>query len=256
MTEFRPGRFQILPTIIKNLIIINVLVFLAQITIGKDTTFLEDTFALHTWQSPLFRPWQFITHMFMHGGWDHLFFNMFALWMFGSVLENLWGPKKFLTFYLVCGLGAALCHMGVLFFETQHFINQYTALNPSSPSYYNNALAFIKEYNVFNISPAQFPNPESFIQYIYEQRLNEATLGASGAIFGCLAAFGFLFPNTYIYLYFFLPIKAKWFVLFYAGFELYMTIQKSAGDNVAHVAHLGGALFGIILVYYWKKNNR
>lgn len=256
MTEFRPGRFQILPTIIKNLIIINVLIFLAQITIGKNTTFLEDTFALHTWQSPLFRPWQFITHMFMHGGWDHLFFNMFALWMFGSVLENLWGPKKFLTFYLVCGLGAALCHMGVLFFETQHFINQYNAINPSSPDYYNNAIAFIKEYNVFNISPNQFANPESFIQYIYEQRMNEATLGASGAIFGCLAAFGFLFPNTYIYLYFFLPIKAKWFVMMYAGFELYMTIQKSAGDNVAHVAHLGGALFGIILVYYWKKNNR
>ncbi|MBS1730492.1 MAG: rhomboid family intramembrane serine protease [Bacteroidetes bacterium] len=246
-----------LPTIIKNLLIINVLVFLAQITIGKNTTFLEDTFALHTWQSPLFRPWQFITHMFMHGGWDHLFFNMFALWMFGSVLENLWGPKKFLTFYLVCGLGAALCHMGVLYFETQHFIDQYNALNPSSPTYVGDMTNFIVQNNIYNGLPSQFSNNiPGFAQFLYEQRLNEATLGASGAIFGCLAAFGFLFPNTYIYLYFFIPVKAKWFVLFYAAFELYMTIQKSAGDNVAHVAHLGGALFGIILVYYWKKNNR
>lgn len=257
MTEFRPGRFQILPTIIKNLLIINVLVFLAQVTIGKDTSFLEDTFALHTWQSPLFRPWQFITHMFMHGGWDHLFFNMFALWMFGSVLENLWGPKKFLTFYLICGLGAALCHMGVLYFETQHFIDQYNAINASSPTYVRDMTNFIQQNNIYNGLPSQFSdNIPGFAQFLYEQKLNEATLGASGAIFGCLAAFGFLFPNTYIYLYFFLPVKAKWFVMFYAAFELYMTVQKSAGDNVAHVAHLGGALFGIILVYYWKKNNR
>lgn len=257
MTEFRPGRFQILPTIIKNLLIINVLVFLAQITIGKDTGFLENTFALHTWQSPLFRPWQFITHMFMHGGWEHLFFNMFALWMFGSVLENLWGPKKFLTFYLICGLGAALCHMGVLYFEMQHFIDQYNAINISSPTYVQDLTHFIQENNFLNGLPSQFSNNiPGFAQFLYDQKLNEATLGASGAIFGCLAAFGFLFPNTYIYLYFFIPIKAKWFVIFYAAFELYMTVQKSAGDNVAHIAHLGGALFGIILVYYWKKNNR
>jgi membrane associated rhomboid family serine protease len=228
MTEFRPGRFQILPTIIKNLLIINVLVFLAQITVGSAFR-LEDIFALHTWQSPYFKPWQFLTHMFMHGGWDHLFFNMFALWMFGSILENVWGPKRFLTFYLICGFGAALCHMIILYFNTQNLIEVY------------NSLSVMQQ--------------QAYEQKFYQQ-LNEPTVGASGAIFGCLAAFGYLFPNTYIYLYFFFPIKAKWFVILYAGFELVMAVQNTAGDNVAHVAHLGGALAGFLMVYFWNKNKK
>jgi membrane associated rhomboid family serine protease len=229
MTEFRPGRFQILPTIIKNLIIINVLVFLAQSVFAKAGVPLENMFALHTWQSPLFQPWQLVTHLFMHGGWDHLFFNMFALWMFGSVLENAWGPRRFLIFYLISGLGAALCHMAVLYFEMQHVLNQFFALSPGGQNANMEAVASI---------------------------INEPTLGASGAVFGCLAAFGYLFPNTYVYLYFFLPIKVKWFVLLYAGFELYASIQNSAGDNVAHVAHLGGAVAGFLMVYFWNKTNK
>src|SRR3954470_22075874 len=230
MTEFRPGRFQILPTIVKNLIIINVLVFLAQTVFGNALGFsFEDVFALHTWQSDLFKPWQFITHLFLHGSLGHIFGNMLALWMFGSILENLWGPNRFLIFYLVCGLGAALCHMIVLYFENQHWLQIYNALSYAEQQQYRTV--------VFN-------------------RIDEPTLGASGAVFGCLAAFGYLFPNTYIYLYFFVPIKAKWFVIMYAAFELINAIQNSAGDNVAHVAHLGGALVGFILVYFWNKNNR
>jgi len=234
MQEFRPSRFQILPLVIKNLLIINGLVFLAQLTIGGGATptiNMEDVFALHTWQSPLFKPWQLITHMFMHSTQDfsHIFFNMFALWMFGSILENLWGPKRFLIFYMSCGLGAALCHMGVLYYETEQLIKAYTA--------------------------ADYATQQTFKTDFY-LRLNEATLGASGAVFGCLAAFGYLFPNTLIYIYFFIPLKAKWFVLLYAGYELYATIRNSAGDSVAHVAHLGGALVGIILVYTWNKKNK
>lgn len=230
MTEFRPGRFQILPTIVKNLIIINVLVFLAQNVFGNALGFsFNDVFALHTWQSDLFQPWQFITHLFMHGSLGHIFGNMLALWMFGSILENLWGPKRFLIFYLVCGLGAALCHMIVLYVENQHLLQEYNTLSYAAQQTYRKA--------VFS-------------------RIDEPTLGASGAVFGCLAAFGYLFPNTYIYLYFFVPIKAKWFVIMYAAFELINAIQNSAGDNVAHVAHLGGALVGFILVYFWNKNNR
>ena len=230
MTEFRPGRFQILPTIIKNLIIINVLVFLAQTVFGDRPGFsFNDVFALHTWQSPLFKPWQFITHLFMHGNFGHIFGNMLALWMFGSILENLWGPRRFLIFYLMCGLGAALCHMVVLYIENQHLLQQYNALSSIDQQQYRTA--------VF-------------------RRIDEPTLGASGAVFGCLAAFGYLFPNTYIYLYFFVPIKAKWFVIMYAAYELFTAIQNSAGDSVAHVAHLGGALVGFILVYFWNKNNR
>lgn len=247
MTEFRPGRFEILPTIIKNLLIINVLVFLAQQTFGESSGFnMENLFALHTWQSPLFKPWQFVTHLFMHGSWGHLFGNMFALWMFGSVLENLWGPKRFLTFYIVCGLGAAFFHMVVLYIENASMISEYNNIAFSGDNYAK-AVAFMNKYGI---------DPSLNVQETFFYRLNEATLGASGAVFGCLAAFGFLFPNTYIYLYFFLPVKAKWFVIAYAGFELVMAVKSSAGDNVAHVAHLGGALVGIILAYYWNKNKR
>ncbi len=247
MTEFRPGSFQILPTIIKNLLIINVLVFLAQSTIGNGNSFFENNFALHTWQSPLFKPWQFLTYMFLHAGIDHIFFNMFALWMFGSILENLWGPKRFLTFYLICGLGAALCHMTVLYVETQKMLAEFSTIANSA-----SAADFINKYG----PGGNLPISTDIANQVLILNLNEPTLGASGAIFGCLAAFGYLFPNTYIYLYFFFPIKAKWFVIGYAAVELYMAIKSSSGDDVAHIAHLGGALVGIILVYFWNKNKR
>ena len=230
MTEFRPGRFEILPTVVKNLMIINVLVFVAQNVIQPSSGInIDDTFALHTWQSPLFKPWQFVTYMFMHADFFHILSNMFVLWMFGSALENVWGPKRFLTFYIVSGLGAALCHMIVLYFENQPIVAEFYSLSISQQKFYEN--------NFFQI-------------------LNQSTIGASGAVFGCLAAFGYLFADTYIYIYFLFPLKAKWFVLIYTGIELFSTFQNSAGDNVAHVAHLGGALAGFLLVYFWNKTNR
>jgi len=230
MTQFRPSRFEILPPVIKNLLIINGLVFFAQITI-KNTAFgtLEDIFALHTFQSSLFRPWQFVTHMFMHGDFGHLFFNMFALWMFGSILENVWGQKRFLTFYFICGLGAALCHMIALYIETHQIIQAFNSLSLEAQT--NN-------------------------EHIVDDILNTPTLGASGAVFGCLTAFGYLFPNTYLYLYFLFPVKAKWFVIGYIAIEIFSTVRNSAGDEVAHLAHLGGALFGFLLVWTWNRTNR
>ena len=272
MREFRPGSFQILPPIIKNLLIINALVFAAQYTVEQSghQDLLNDLLALHTWQSPLFEPWQFVTHMFMHGNLGHIFSNMFALWMFGSVLENLWGPKKFLTFYLVCGLGAALIHMIALYVETNSLLEGYNALTRHFN--FGNFQIFYKKHNVGSyytaaneIFHAWKINPDDPVaaQQAYmlsktyvNAQINEPTLGASGAVFGCLAAFGYLFPNTYIYLYFLLPLKAKWFVIIYAGFELVMALENSAGDNVAHFAHLGGAVFGLALVYFWNKTNR
>jgi membrane associated rhomboid family serine protease len=248
MTQFRPSSFQILPPVIKNLLIINGLMFFAQLTI-KNTAFgtLEDIFALHTWQSPLFKPWQFVTHMFMHGGFDHLFFNMFALWMFGSILENVWGAKRFLIFYFVCGLGAALCHMIALYSESQVIIEKFNSIQTTLDAEY-----FINRYwDNSSLSPT-LENARGVLM----ANLNEATLGASGAVFGCLTAFGYLFPNTYLYLYFFLPVKAKWFVMGYIAVELFSSIRNSAGDNVAHLAHLGGALFGFLLVWTWNKKNR
>ena len=273
MREFRPGSFQILPPIIKNLLIINVLMFIARQTIQTATsTPMDDLLSLHTWQSPLFKPWQFVTHLFMHGSVAHIFSNMFALWMFGSILENLWGPKKFLTFYLVCGLGAALMHMTVLYVETHSLLANYTALqqhfNFSTFEHFfskehiadyfqnSNYTEIFNQYKNNPNNPFAAQQASLLSQSFVDARINEPTLGASGAVFGCLAAFGYLFPNTYIYIYFFLPLKAKWFVIIYAGFELVMALQNSAGDNVAHFAHLGGAIFGIALVYFWNKTNK
>jgi membrane associated rhomboid family serine protease len=230
MTEFRPGGFQMIPPVIKNLIIVNVLVFIAQKVFENNPSFsIDNYFALHDIHSVYFKPHQLITHMFMHGGWDHLLFNMFALWMFGSILENVWGGKRFLTYYILCGLGSAALHLAVLYYE----------MTPVMDALHTYPIEQQQE-----------------LLYSPQFRVNEATLGASGAIFGCLAAFGYLFPNSLIYLYFFVPIKAKWFVLIYAGMELFLGVRNSAGDNVAHWAHLGGALVGLILVIYWNRNNR
>ncbi|MBB1283464.1 rhomboid family intramembrane serine protease [Flavisolibacter sp. BT320] len=224
---YRPDAF---PPVVKNLLIINGLMFLLQMTFPNIAGFdIENTLALHDVRSVFFRPHQIVTHMFLHGGFSHIFFNMFALWMFGQMLENRFGSKRFLIFYMVSGLGAALLHLTVLYFEMQPVWEAFQSLPAEGQAEYINSPYF---------------------------KINQATLGASGAVFGCLAAFGYLFPNTMIYVYFLLPIKAKWFVIIYAGLELFMGIRNSAGDNVAHFAHLGGALAGFLLVYFWNKTDR
>jgi len=230
MTEFRPGGFQMIPPVIKNLIIINALIYLAEATLGPSIRMtIENLFALHTVQSPFFKPHQLVTYMFLHGNFSHILYNMFALWMFGAVLENYWGPKRFLMFYMVCGIGAAIFHLAVLYREMIPAIENLQYYAPEA----RDSIAHNPAYD-----------------------LNQATVGASGAIFGCLAAFGYLFPNSLIYLYFFVPIKVKWFVLGYAAIELFSGISASAGDNVAHWAHLGGGLVGLLLVIYWNRSNR
>ncbi len=292
MTDFRPRGFQLLPVIVKNLIIINVLFVLGQFALGSMGIDLADYLGLHYWRSEHFGFWQILTHMFMHGSahdlnltfW-HLFSNMFALWMFGSTLENMWGPKKFLTFYLICGLGAALCHLGVLGYQYETLNNAFNAyqLNPTVDQYE----IFLKKNiplppttqsaaDAWNYLASWQQDPSSIsmsndsktmlYKHLYgytnygtgkhiEGVFDEATVGASGAVFGVLFAFGYLFPNTLLYLYFFVPVKAKWFIGFYALFELYNGIQNSAGDNVAHFAHLGGMLFAFILLKIWARRN-
>jgi len=229
MSDFRftrPNRF---PPVIKNLIIVNVLVFIAQVTFGANSPVIENLFALHDIHSVFFKPHQLLTHMFMHGSIEHLLFNMLALWMFGSVLENYWGAKRFLQFYLISGLGAAVLHLVVLYFEMGPIMEAFKTL-PAQQQ-----LELIESPNF---------------------KINIATVGASGAVFGCLAAFGYLFPNTLIYVYFLFPIKAKWFVIIYGALELSLAVRNTAGDNVAHFAHLGGAITGFIIVYIWNKTNR
>ncbi len=270
MTQFRPSNFQVLPLVIKNLLIINVLIFLAQISIGKGSYFnMDDLFGLHHIKSPLFQPWQIITHLFLHGSWGHLFFNMLSLWMFGSVLENLWGPKRFLTFYFICGIGAALLHLTFLWFDNIDMLNQFVLIKQHPTpfkidSFFHQFILgrFERADDVLNFydsnpdNPAAMSEAMSFISQTTLVRLNVATIGASGAIAGVLAAFMYLFPNTAIYLYFLIPVKAKWLGLIYFGQELYFAISNSEGDNIAHWAHLGGALVGFLLVLTWNKKNR
>lgn len=230
MADIRMRNFEAIPPVIKNLVIINALVFFAQNIFGNVGPYgMENLFALHDVHSVYFRPHQLITHMFMHGSLTHIFFNMFALWMFGSMLENVWGSKRFLIFYMACGLGAALLHLGVLYMEMSQVME------------------------IFRQLPA---SQQEELLYSPTFKVNTATVGASGAVFGCLAAFGYLFPNSLLYVYFLFPIKAKWFVLIYAAMELWLGVQNSAGDNVAHWAHLGGALVGFLLVLYWNRKNR
>ncbi len=230
MADFRfSSPFQF-PPVVKNLMIINALVFLAQVIVGQiEPRWVENWFALHDLHSVYFRPHQLITHMFMHGSFTHLFFNMIGLWMFGVALEHRYGAKRFLQFYILSGLGAAILHMGVLYFEMEPIMASYRQLP--------------EEMQLELINDPYF-------------KVNIATLGASGAVFGCLAAFGYLYPNSIIMIDFLIPIKAKWMVLIYAAMELLLAVRNSAGDTVAHFAHLGGALTGFLLVYFWNKSNR
>lgn len=221
MTQFQPTRFNFLPPVIKNLLILNGLVFLATITFPD----LKYQLGLSFPTSPNFQPYQIVTHMFTHADLGHIFFNMFSMWMFGSVLENFWGPKRFLTFYLITGLGAAFIHMGVNAYVLYDTIG---TLHPT-----------LQQLNIPKVNAVFVP-----------------AVGASGAIYGLLAAYGLLFPNTMIYLYFLFPIKAKHFMLILIGIQLYLGYVGSPNDGVAYFAHLGGALFGFILVKYWSKDRR
>lgn len=224
MSNFRPSGFSVLPTVVKNLLIINVLFFLA--TIAAETVFrinLSDYLGLHYIGASDFQPYQLVTYMFMHGNFAHLFFNMFALWMFGNTLENIWGPNRFLLFYFVCGIGAGLVQ------ELVQYIQFVTTL---------------QGYENVRIAANHIIPMSEYLNLL-------TTVGASGAVYGILLAFGMMFPNSTLYIYFAIPIKAKWFVLIYGIIELFSGIRGV--DNVAHFAHLGGMLFGLILILYWKK---
>ncbi len=277
---YRPQSFNILPPVVKNLLIINGLFFLATIVLGTQFGIdLTDKLGLHFLLSNEFQPYQIITYMFMHGSFIHLFFNMFALWMFGNTLENYWGPKRFLTYYIITGIGAALCHYSIVYFQNQptlDFIYSYIA-NPSlqdfqaflsSTNFKLGSQAAIDHYNEY--IPTAFSsaistnNPDEalrisvdYMQIYKADFLNAPVIvGASGSVFGILLAFGMLFPNTMLYIYFAIPIKAKWFVILYGAAELYSGISNNPGDNVAHFAHLGGMLFGFILIKYWQNKGK
>ena len=234
-------QFSHLPEVVKNLLIINGLFFLATWTLENQGIDLTKMFALHQFQSPDFEPWQLITHMFMHGGFTHLLFNMFALWMFGKTLENMWGGKRFLTYYIITGFGAALIYIGYIQFQINTISSNID----------------LETYNmIINKGNDLLNNNQNFIDPLFGKLnalINAPMLGASGAVYGLLLAFGMLFPNSLIYLYFAIPIKTKYFVAGIGILALWNGIGNNPGDNVAHFAHLGGMIFGIILLKYWKK---
>jgi membrane associated rhomboid family serine protease len=277
MQQFRPGGFTILPPIVKNLLIINGLFFLATYAFGNAFGInLYKILGLHFPGASDFAPYQFISYMFMHGGFTHLFFNMFALWMFGNILENVWGPRRFLVYYLITGLGAALIHYAILYWQMLPTLNAVNEVlrNPdhdsirgflhsdhfrvTSQEIANNYRRFILEYNnLINTAPNQaIVSAVNFLnQYKIDFMNSPVVVGASGAVFGILLAFGMLFPNSLIYLFFAIPIKAKYFVMIYGALELYFGISRP-GSNVAHFAHLGGMIFGYFLIRYWRSKNR
>lgn len=240
MDQFRPSGFRILPTVVKNLLIINGLFFLATIALSSRID-LTNFLGLHYPVSPLFKPHQFVTYMFMHGGFGHIFFNMFALWMFGNALENVWGPKRFLIYYMVTGIGAGLLHLLVLYFQISGLEGK---ISPEMVSEIRESGAAILMEGKNYADPLL-----GKLNLLY----NTTTVGASGAVFGILLGFGMLFPNALIYLYFAIPIKAKYFVIGYGALELFFGLQNSQGDNIAHFAHLGGMLWGFILIRLWRK---
>ncbi|RLD61922.1 MAG: rhomboid family intramembrane serine protease [Bacteroidetes bacterium] len=242
MQQYRPTGFNVLPLVVKNLLIVNVLFFLG--TIASEQAFQIDLsryLALHFPGSELFRPHQLVTYMFMHGSFSHILFNMFALWMFGNALENVWGPKRFLTYYMVTGIGAGLIQILVTYVQVVSVESQM-------------APQLIEM--VRNEGLAIFLEGKNYVDPLAGKLnilLNTATVGASGSVFGLLLGFGMLFPNALIYLYFAIPVKAKYFVMGYGALELFSGISNNPNDNVAHFAHLGGMIFGYFLLLYWKK---
>ncbi|WP_432713445.1 rhomboid family intramembrane serine protease [Pedobacter sp.] len=232
-----------LPPIVKNLLIINVLFFAATYVFQSKGEDLGAYLGAYYFDSPNFKIWQPITYMFMHGGFTHILFNMFALYMFGGVLESRWGSKRFINFYLITGLGALALQWAVQAFE----VYQITG------TAFGNDSQMLKSLAQGMYNPAQFDALQATtLQGIYFVPM----VGASGAIFGLLVAFGMLYPNTELYIMFIpVPVKAKYIIPIYIVLELFLGVASFQGDSVAHYAHLGGALLGFILVKLWKDKN-
>jgi membrane associated rhomboid family serine protease len=268
--QYSPAGFNLLPPVVKNLLIINGLFFLA--TLSLESAFgidLINLLGLHYFQSDLFSPYQFVSYMFLHGSISHVVMNMFALWMFGYLLENVWGSKRFLTYYMVTGIGAGIIQTFVHWLDISSIqaAAQTYAANPTLdgfigfvrhnyPAYYEaegTVRTFINEWSLAKNSPGYASQSLDFVSQLLKLQMDVPTVGASGAVYGILLAFGMMFPNMLVYVYFLFPIKAKWIVIFYGALELFSGISNNPNDNVAHFAHLGGMIFGFFLILYWKK---
>ncbi len=260
--------FNLTPTV-RNLLIANVLMLVISTNLFQQIGIIG---ALYPIGSPYFFPWQFITYMFLHAGWGHLIGNMFGLISFGPMLEQRWGGQRFLVFWLICGFGAGLLYEGVRVYELRPITELQRDLlqNPTGGDFAE--LVRLTEQNSFDEASdmaaasalSRSPNDATLrsgvierTQDIYQRVLALPMVGASGALFGVLFAFAYLFPNTELFLLFFpFPIKAKYFVFFYAMYELYNGVHRTPGDSVAHFAHLGGLLIGFIVLKFWERGRQ
>lgn len=276
------GRWSMLPPVVKNLLIINGLMFLAAISfdtsIGID---LWDILGLHYPGSEKFEVYQIVSYMFMHGSFTHIFFNMFAVWIFGNAIENTWGSKRFLIYYVLTGFGAAFLHYLIYYIEVAPTLNAIEAIIVSPQAeqilsfasshewkiYTQQYPEIAKEFFSFRNGPLQVlsasPDDQEALRqsrFFFEQYLEyfknlPNVVGASGSLFGILIAFGMMFPNVRLMLLFPpIPIKAKWLVTAYGAMELYSAFQGNPNSNVAHFAHLGGMLFGFLIIKFWQKS--
>jgi len=240
---------RISPTV-KQLLIINIIFYFGSV-LSLNTDFIYSIFSLHFPENPDFKFWQLLTHMFMHGGIMHLGFNMFALWMFGSSIESIFGSKRFLFFYLTCGLGAAISQISFLYYSFYSNL----ALLLSSGYDIESVLSILSE-GKYNTSWESVLGPEGL--FTFNTSFLSTMVGASGAIMGVLVAFGMFFPESKLMLIFFpVPVKAKYFIPAIILLDLFSAITGQAifsPSNTAYIAHIGGALTGFFIMYYWKRN--
>ena len=241
MYNTRQSLFSNLPPVVKNLLIINILIWAFMALVPAADRWFDQHLALYYFSSPAFRPFQLFTYMFLHGGFMHLFFNMFALFMFGRTIEMTMGSARFLFYYITCGICAALVQMGVFAI----YIHNLADLLPADIAHRVIDEGWHLLQTGYNYSDPDMAHLNAFV--------NTPMVGASGAIYGVLLAFGFLFPNLPVYIFFIpFPIKSKWLIIGYFVLELVYGISGSA-DGVAHFAHLGGMIFGFLLLLYWKR---
>ncbi len=229
MQEFRPSRFQVLPPVVKNLMIISVLVYLAQISLPSVGLNINNLFSLHTWQSQEFKPWQIITHGFINDSFLGLFFTCLGLWFLASILENLWGMYRFLVFYISCLLFSSLIML----------VSSYIIMD-----------GFIFQYNNLPVSQ------QGIVDSNFRQALDFSLNSPQAAIAGCFAAFAYLFPNTQIYLYFIVPVKMKWAFAFSAALSLWSVYTSPSILKALPIGYLGAMLMGFLLVWFWNRNNK
>ncbi|QJX47602.1 rhomboid family intramembrane serine protease [Hymenobacter taeanensis] len=254
--------FQLTPTV-RNLLIANVVVFFAAMQLNP-LAFL----ALYPIGSPLFQPWQFLTYMFMHANLGHIFSNMLGLVVFGPMLEQRWGAKRFLTYWLICGLGAGILYNGLRTYEVRQMrqdieafradptdVNLMDFVDHNASDYRDQYAAVVRQLHATPDDQGLIRSALESMDYVYQRSINGPMVGASGALFGLMLAFAFYFPNTPLIIFPLpFPIKAKYLVVLYGLYELYTGVHQAPGDNVAHFAHLGGLLVGLIVLLFWQRN--